>query len=432
MQLIHTYKSTRDDSFYVCLKILLNSKAKFFWIGLSVDIEPRISQVEFVRGKTLKDGLETPLIILSTHPLRRFQTVFKLKVIQALVNWFSYKVGFITSDGFSNLKCSFRSTNAFLISTWFNEPEESDLYWKSRIHRSSFKSIIEYFPVRPSVPLTSFGNFDRRDFNFNFLICTKLGLHFPTKPVALFAGEINVLLRPHAVEYQNRLTKRYGEKINLDEFLWSHAEHRLRDLRTNTPFKVNVNDDGENSLTIPEIEFLPSEVELDGLRLSLHGRERFLYISAMAKSDLSENLALIGASWRQFRSISKFVIGRKRFPSALNVDELQRSRVCPDFGSTLGSMPQNVRAEILASRTVGLIQRRDPIANPFLYGLETERTFNSLSEFLEVSRKLMSASDTEIYKHAELIRSNYQIQRIISTEKFISSANEQMSKQFSC
>jgi hypothetical protein len=94
-------------------------------------------------------------------------------------------------------------------------------------------------------------------------------------------------------------------------------------------------------------------------------------------------------------------------------------------------MPQNVRAEILASRSIGLIQRRDPVANPFLIGLEAERTFNSLLEFINVSRKLMSTSDNEIYRQAELIRSNYETHRILSTDTFIKSANEQMSKHLS-
>jgi hypothetical protein len=428
---IRTYRNIRDDSLYGCLKILFKFRGISFWIALAVDIEPRISQVEFFRGQILKDGLKAPLFVFSTHPFKRFQTFCKLKVIQIVVNIMSHSVGFITTDGFSNLNLVFKSNNIFLITTWFNEPEESELFWKGRLKSSSFESIVEYFPIRPSVSLTNVKGFVRRDQNFNFLTATKLEHHFPTKPMILFAGDINIALRPHAVAYQDRLKSRYGEKIDLDEFLWSHAEYRLNYLNVNQPFKVSLKNDDSFALSVFETDFLPSEVELDGLRLTLHGRERFLYINAIVKSDLSENLVLIGSSWEQFWLTSRFVDSRKRFPSSSNVDELQRSRICPDFGSTLGSMPQNVRAEILASRSIGLIQRRDPVANPFLIGLEAERTFNSLLEFINVSRKLMSTSDNEIYRQAELIRSNYETHRILSTDTFIKSANEQMSKHLS-
>lgn len=81
--------------------------------------------------------------------------------------------------------------------------------------------------------------------------------------------------------------------------------------------------------------------------------------------------------------------------------------MCPDFGSTLGPGPSNIRTDILASRSIGLFERRSIFENRFLKGIESDRTFGTSEEMLCKSRQLILSSDEELILQSKTIRKNY-------------------------
>jgi hypothetical protein len=316
--------------------------------------------------------------------------------------------------------------NGFVVSQWFNEPEESDNFWRNKKGRIKELSRAEFFPPRDGEELVSNRSVQRSSTLFNLMIPTEIDNHFPSTRRIVFASDIDISLRTTAMGYQNRLLIDFGIDINFDEMLWLCAERRTSTPTSVAAFQLSEIIEIDNHVQSVGASASPTESEIDALRLTLHGRERYLYVKCLAESDLSNELEIIGESWGQFQSLERHRSKEKRFPSKLEVHELQRSRVCPDFGSTLGSMPRYIRAEILASRTVGLIQRRDPNGNPFLKGIEDRRTFNSRKELLDICRHQLNKDEGEIYEETLVIRANYGKELDRSIEKLTTVINAQM------
>jgi hypothetical protein len=66
-----------------------------------------------------------------------------------------------------------------------------------------------------------------------------------------------------------------------------------------------------------------------------------------------------------------------------------------------------MRAQILATKTGGLLQRSSVNGNPFLAGVEESRTFDSFSNFLDKIDQMLSISEQEWLDDASQIRENY-------------------------
>lgn len=418
-KLLNALCITRDTSLFRGLVRSIRTRHDPLWIALTVDIEPRVTFCEFYRGKEIASGLAFPVIVLSTHVVRRFQTSIKLSILITFANLMKRRIGFLSTDGWAGVKIFVRPRRGVLVTQWFNSPDEADDYWVR--NSRSIKRIcrIEYFPERPGfIDPPSRGGVTRLSRSFVFARPSELHEHFPTHRTILFASDITVSLRPAALSYVKRFDGLFNSKFDLDRELWEVAKSRVGDSACNDPF------DADRWLESREFDppslkaLMMTEIEHDGLRLTLHGRERYLYVKKIAESNISDSLVLIGQSWREFKTLEPFVSQVDRFPSSLNIHHLQRSRVCPDFGSSLGSMPQYLRAQILAARSVGLLQRSDPKGNPLLDGLLDVRTFGTGDQLIAKCEELLILSDQVILKHASIIRENYEKLRKESISEF--------------
>lgn len=420
------HKDSKDLPLLSALLLIYRQRQDGIFIALTADIDPRRSSSEFPRSKFVTNRSSSPIIVFSTFILRRMQTKVKLFVTICIANRLKLRLGLLTVDGLSGLKNMPCPKNGFIVSQWFNEPEESDNFWINRKGKIKQLERLEFFPPRDGELLTSSRSVQRSSYLFNLMIPTEIDSHFPSTRRIVFASDIDISLRITALGYQNRLLTDFGIDINLDEMLWLCAERRTSTHTSVAPFQLSEIIELDNNMQSVGASAQPTESEIDALRLTLHGRERYLYVRCLAESELSNELEIIGESWGQFKNLERHRSTEKRFPSKLEVHELQRSRVCPDFGSTLGSMPRYLRSEILASRAVGLIQRRDPNGNPFLTGIEDRRTFNSRKELLEICRLQLNKDECEIYAEAIIIRANYEKELDGSIEKLVTELNAKM------
>lgn len=408
LEIVRGYRSSKDDGIFSAIKSVFNTKHGGFFIGLTTDIEPRLPHSELHRSRDFKLSINYPLIIFSTYISRRFQTKLKLLIVGWLAKKLELKVGYLTVDGFSHLRVRAIPPKSFLVTFWWNEEQEANDYWPKQSNWIRNMSMVEIFVPRVGVNLKSPKNSERVAKTFNFLNPTNLGDHFPSVPKILFASDITVELRPNLLAYQARLRHQFGLKLDFDEVLWSEAQFRVTSLTTNRGLELNSVNRLIGGLEIHGGSAFPTPTEFDAICLTLFGRERYLYIKAISESEFSDALVLIGESWFQFTNLRKHLISLKRFPSSSKVQLLQKSRVCPDFGSSLGPIPRYLRSEILASRSVGLIQRRDITGNPFLIGFEANRLFGTIDELLKSCAFMMSLTDEEIRYQAKLIRDNYE------------------------
>jgi hypothetical protein len=420
------HKDSKDFSLLSALLLIYRNRQERIFIALTTDIDPRRSLSEFPRSEYVNNRTTAPIVVFSTFVLRRLQTKIKLFVVILIANRLKLRVGLLTSDGLSGLKVVPCPKNGFIVSQWFNEPEESDSFWKNRKGSIKELSRVEFFPPREGELLPSSRSVQRSSSLFNLMIPTEIDSHFPSTKRIVFASDIDITLRNRALEYQNRLQIDFSINVNLDEMLWVCAERRTSTPGSVVAFQLSEIIELDNFVQSIDASAKPTENEIDALRLTLHGRERYLYVRSLAESELSNELEIIGESWGQFQNLERHRSKEKRFPSKLEVHELQRSRVCPDFGSTLGSMPRYLRAEVLASRTIGLIQRRDPNGNPFLTGIEDRRTFNSRKELIDICRLQLNKDEGEIYEEALIIRANYGKELDRSIEKLTTVINSKM------
>jgi len=247
----------------------------------------------------------------------------------------------------------------------------------------------------------------RRSKDFVLAVPTSLNDHFPSTKQIVFASDITTDLRGGAKSLVRRLRENIGSVVDLDEGLWEEAKRRVTGITDNTPLSFTdlMATIGFDSQVCDEVGI--SEVELDALRLTLHGRERLLFLKSIAQSELSQYLRVIGESWKAIPEIRPFVIETRRFPVGQLVSDLQRSRVCPDFGSSLGQMPYYYRAQTLGGRAIGLIQRRHPQGNPLLDGLPSYRCFSTADDLLRSCHIMLNNDDIQLLQEEAIIRSNY-------------------------
>ena len=422
------YRSSKDDGICSAIKSIVNSKRVGFFIGLTTDIEPRLPHSEFHRSRDFKHSINYPVILFSTYVGRRFLTKIKLVIVGLIAKKLNLIIGFLSVDGFSHIRIGVIPKKSFLVTIWYNEEEEANKYWRQQSSLARNIPKVEFFTPREGVTLQSPKNSERLGQVFNFLKPSILDDHFPSIPTILFASDIFIELRPNLLAYQERLQYQFGLKFNFDEVLWSEARFRVTNLVANNGFNLKSLGEIAGALEMHGESAFPTPVEFDALCLTLFGRERYLYIKAISESEFSDDLVLIGQTWFQFPSLRKHLSNLKRFPSSSEVQLLQKSRVCPDFGSSLGPIPRYLRSEILASRSIGLTQRRETRGNPFLKGVESARLFGSCEELLQSCRFLMSLSDEEILCQSKQIRDNYLHYFEKSTNEYQTKINYLMNK----
>lgn len=333
------YCSSKDDSLFAAMSLILKSEQEGLFIGLTTDIEPRIFHSEYHRSSEFRGSNMYPTIIFSTYIFRRIATRLKLRAINLMADFLGMTVGFLTVDGFSNICLKSVPNRSCFIVFWCNDEMEANEFWQRQKILISSKKRTEFFPRTDYTALHLSENSERQYSRFNFLKPTELMDHFPSIPRILFASDINVELRPTLCEYQRRLTKYFGRVIDFDGFLWQEARLRVHTFSINSPYEIEglkryFAGSGNNAATAT-----PTKSELNAIRLTLHGRERYLFIKAFSESDLSDSLVLIGKSWAQFPSLRKHLSGLRRFPSSLEVQFLQRSRVCPILAALLVQVP---------------------------------------------------------------------------------------------
>jgi hypothetical protein len=302
------------------------------------------------------------------------------------------------------------------VSWWYNSPDEADLYWSSRQKLRERVKRIEIFPDGQGGAASLLPDSTvRHSKNFVLAATSDLNDHFPSKQQIVFASDITIDLRQGASSLLRRLNTHLHSEVDLDGAIWQEAQERVEGISPNVPlsFETLMKGAGYEPEECRRVEI--SEIELDALRLTLHGRERFLFLRALAQSDLSRYLRVIVGTWRAILEIAPFVIDAPRFPISPIVSDLQKSRVCPDFGSSLGPMPLYFRAQSLAARSIGLLQRRYPQGNPLLDGLPKHRSFANIRDLLSSCRIMLSQDDSKIREEEENIRHNYT--RIMSQDR---------------
>jgi hypothetical protein len=363
---------------------------------------------DYLRETPFQTVVDGDSITLSTHYLRRIQTNIKLSLIFIWTRIVQQEICVISTDGLAGARPYGLPHRLFLVSQWFNSPDEADSYWSKRQRLLERTRRLELFSERPGVcdPPSS-KSLTRLSRDFVLAAPSYLEHHFPSIRQIVFASDIAIHLRSDASSLLYRLEEKAGTTVDLDGALWREAVRRTDGVTENIPLTLQsliVDSDIE-----PQVcdEVAITEVELDALRLTMHGRERFLYLKAIAQSDLARYLKVIGDSWRAIPEIRPFVIDTPRFPIGRSVSDLQRSRVCPDFGSSLGSIPLYFRAQTLAGRATGLVQRSDPQGNPLLNGLSAHRCFKGVDDLLQSCRAMLDSDDATFFQEEEVIRSNY-------------------------
>jgi hypothetical protein len=319
---------------------------------------------------------------------------------------FKINVTIISNDGISNLKNVALGKIKTLITFWFNSPDESEVFWRGQARRPS--KIIEFFVPRDDsyLPPSESGTIQIETLPVVSSLIPNQKALTPSTPQIVFAGDIRIDLRPEVAASLNLKGVSSHKNIEIDDYFWDLANMRLDECGKVYPFTIH-----EFWRTFPELETRSEgsdlEVLQDGLRLTLHSRERYLYIVRLCESGFADRTIVIGNQWRQFPSVSSRVHHLSRFPESETPGEVQRARVCPDFGSSLGLIPIYMRAQILATKTGGLLQRSSVNGNPFLAGVEESRTFDSFSNFLDKIDQMLSISEQEWLDDASQIRENY-------------------------
>ena len=397
-------------------------------VRLSCDIEPRQLTCDYLRETPISPLGDNDPVVLSTHYLRRIQTNMKLSLIFAWTRIHRQEICILSTDGLAGARPFIYPYRLVVVSQWFNSPDEADDYWLTRVRLQNRTKRLEIFSERPGIRVPSPSESTiRLAKDFVLADPSLLENHFPSIPQIVFASDITLSLRDGANTLIRRLFQKTGTGPCLDEALWEEARRRVEGINENTPltFEHLLTTAGQNSHYHSEIEV--SEVELDALRLTLHSRERFLFLKSIAQSELAEYLKVIGDGWRRIPEIKPFVINTKRFPVSREVSDLQRSRVCPDFGSSLGSIPLYFRAQTLGGRAIGLIQRRSSTENPLMDGLPAHRQFRTTSDLLESCRLMLSSDDSKLLQEEFLIRQNYlrrqlgdrlELKRIVQNQHF--------------
>lgn len=419
-KLFHSWRSTRDSGWFAIARSSLQSKYPVIWVALSCDIDARELFCDFFRSVPPPIRTDGPFLVLSTHILRRLQTNLKLTVLSAISRIRRRPIAMMSTDGLAGATLAIHPYKLLLVSQWFNSPDEADEYWGYRPKLLRRTRRVEYFPERPGLvdpePIEGLTRLSR---NFVLADPSRLSDHFPSIKQIVFASDITIALRKEAVPVAQRLGQHLGADFDLDELIWKEAHERVNGNQPNLPFYL----DSLLTRTLPEFESSQrleiSEIELDALRLTLHGRERYLFIRSLAESDLAPFLCLIGSTWTQFPDLRPFVSTQKRFPGGQKVTDFQRSRVCPDFGSSLGSMPLYGRAQTLASRAIGLIQRRDPSGNPLLKDLPFERLFSTCDQLHDSCRRLLTIDESTLIEEEYKIRDNFTAQLDASRRRFV-------------
>lgn len=407
-KLFHSWRSTRDSGWFAIARSSLQSKYPVIWVALSCDIDARELFCAFFRSVPPPIRTDSPFLVLSTHILRRLNTNLKLTVLSAISRIRRRPIAMMSTDGLAGATLAIHPYKLLLVSQWFNSPDEADEYWGYRPKLLRRTRRVEYFPERPGLvdpePIEGLTRLSR---NFVLADPSRLSDHFPSIKQIVFASDITIALRKEAVPVAQRLGQHLGTDFDLDELIWREAHERVNGNQLNLPFYL----DSLLTRTLPEFESSQrleiSEIELDALRLTLHGRERYLFIRSLAESDLAPFLCLIGSTWTQFPDLRPFISTQKRFPGGQKVTDFQRSRVCPDFGSSLGSMPLYGRAQIIAGRAVGLLQRKDLRGNPLVVGLEDVRTFSNVQELIDRSIQLLEIDESVFFEQERQIRKAY-------------------------
>lgn len=414
------WRATRDAGTWEVFKWLRkhdNSNAK--WLKLSCDIDARQLTCDYLRETPFCAVEDSDSILLSTHYLRRVQTNFKLSFIFAWTRIQRLELRIISTDGLAGARPLGIPYRLFLVSQWFNSPDESDSYWSTRGRLLSKTRRLEVFSPRPEIcdhpPSTSLCRISK---DFVLAAPSELRHHFPSIPQIVYASDITLSIREGAYSLLYRLEASIGSNCDLDAVLWEEANRRVEGTSANIPltFRHLMESAGVDSQVCARVKI--TEMELNALRLTLHSRERFLYLRAIARSDLAQYLKVIGDSWRVIPEIRPFVIDTRRFPISKKVVNLQRSRVCPDFGCTLGPMPLYFRAQTLGGRAIGLIQRLDPRGNPLLDGLPEYRCFVGIEDLLQSCHRMLRHDDLTLIQEEMLIRANYQKHRYGDHEEF--------------
>lgn len=399
---------SHDTGFVAIIKIFAQRDLNCVYVALSCDISARESFCDFYRGQPGPIGGDHQLLVLSTFYLRRLQTNVKLLILSMMTLMRRRELVVLSTDGLAGASFLVRPWKLTLVSQWFNSPDEADEYW-ARLPKLLVRTKrVELFPERPGMPdLPATSSLVRKSCNLVLAEPSRLDDHFPSRQRIVFAGDLTVDLRSGALPLISRTIHSLGQAFDLDDCIWNEARLRVDGKVPNEPLDFDVLVEKYAGVQFKNSGIIPSEIELDALRLTLHGRERLLYIRALAQSDLADFLVIVGHSWEQIPDLRRFISDHERFPVGKNVQDLQRSRVAPDFGSTLGSMPLYGRAQTLSGRAIGLLQRRDPRGNPLLRGLEDRRTFVSATDLIDRCRDLLFLNDVALKNEERTIRSNY-------------------------
>lgn len=407
-KILRYWITTRDSSFLEVTRRTIGQRDSPIWAVITCDLQPRELFCDYFREWPPPIPNLQQRILLSTHPLRRFQSHFKINVMFGMSRLLRREVIVLSTDGLSGARVFVVPYKLTIVTQWFNSPDEADEYWKTRRRLLERTRKVDLFPERPSCPdpppsLSS----KRISKNFVLAAPSDLTRHFPLIRQIVFASDITLEMRPAARSLAERVASLVGNSTNIDDLIWREAELRTSGSRENKPFTLldlfDASDADSELVSAMDI----SEEEIDGIRLTLHGRERYLFLRSIAQSEFSDFLKVIGDSWRSVPEIRPYVIDTIRFPGSIHVQQLQRSRVCPDFGSSLGSMPLYGRAQTLAGRAVGLIQRFDPHGNPLLFGLPAHRIFENTESLLQSCRIMLEMDDDQFIDEEQRIRENY-------------------------
>lgn len=411
------WPATKDTSTFQVVRWLARcdqSRAK--WVHLTSDIDARQFICDYLREAPSIESEYCDSIVLSTHIVRRLQTNIKLNLIFGWTRLRRTVLHILSNDGFSGAGSFILPFRITLVSWWYNSPDEADRYWSTRQKLQKRVDRIEIFPdTQGTLTSALSGSTIRLSRNFVLATASDLNSHFPSKPQIVFASDITVALRQDATPLLRRIQAHFHSEVDLDGMLWREAENRVKGISPNVPlsFESLMRVAGYEPEACHQVKI--SDIELDALRLTLHGRERLLFLKAIAQSDVSQYLRVIGNTWRTIPEIAPFVIDVPRFPISPVVTELQKSRVCPDFGSSLGPMPLYFRAQSLAGRAIGLLQRRYPQGNPLLDGLPAHRLFANTEDLLSSCRVMLSQDDFKLREEEERIRYNYS--RLVSQDR---------------
>lgn len=409
MRIFRSFRSSDDSSMWSIFVTVFQTRKsgdRQICLIITSDVDARASHTEFARHIFPKQ-IQRSVLFFSSYVLRRSATLSKIILVRILRRLFGLTITVFALDGIGNLRIRNLGWISHLHTEWFNSPDEADHFWS--LIKSKPDIVTEFFPFRDGLVLASPSASHERKYSWpvTALVMGHTQDLSPSVHDIVFAGDIRLDVRPECNALLLHLEEYGFRSGSLDEVLWAIAEERVAGKGTSQSIWLS---DVLQALTM-DTKYAGADVEsvTDGLRLTVHSRERFLYVRNLCRSEFSKSVRIIGHQWLQFKEVAPYVASSGRFPESWPPSDFQRARVCPDFGSSLGMIPNYLRAQILAAKAGGLVQLKSHLGNPFLEGLESNRTFVGMSDLLAKIDRQFTISEESWLDEIEAIRANYRI-----------------------